>query len=337
MPKKFKPKDVYIASGSAHPDLANDIVTYMHDELDLDVQLGGVETKRFPSGERYVRYTDSVRGKHVFAIQSHINLPEMDIHAGMWEHGMLVDAARRSSASEITAISPHFGYARQDRQVKGREAVGTGMMIDFLRHADRLVTVDIHSPQTQGIFFGPFDHLTAQPALEAAIEEDIAAFKDECVVVAPDAGAAKLAQKHERSMGLGILHMAKQRDRGDSSKIKREGNVPEANGRVCLIFDDMIDTAGTLITAVRALKDSGAKGVYVAASHGVFSKDALPNLKDAPIDKLYVTDTFPQRKAQEVLGDKLRVVSVAPIIGRAIMEIVKGGSVSAMFDDENHW
>ncbi len=331
MPKKFKHENIYIASGSANPELAQNVANF------LGAELGPVERKRFPSGERYVRYEDSVRGKHVFAIQSHITTPDMSINDAIWEHGMLVDAARRSSAREITAISPHMGYMRQERQARGREAIGSSMIIDFLRRADRFVAVDLHSPQATGITHKPFDPLTAQIALEQAMEQDITSYeRDDCVVVAPDAGASKLAQSHQRRMDLDILHLAKQRSRGESSKISRDEHIPEARDRVCLVFDDMIDTGGTLVSAVEALKKSGAKAIHVAATHGVFSNDAVDKLNRAPIDKLYVTDTFPQAKARDVLGDKLRVVSIAPIIGQAIMEIVTGGSVSDMFNDENH-
>ncbi len=331
MPKKFKPENVTIVSGSANPELAQDVADY------LGVELGPVERKRFPSGERYVRYEQSVRGKHVFAIQSHVSTPDMSINDAIWEHGMLIDAAKRSSAREVTAISPHMGYLRQERQARGREAIGSSMIMDHLRHADRLVAVDLHSPATTGITHKPFDPLTAQIALEQAMEHDLEQYeRDDCVVVAPDAGASKLAQSHQRRMDLDILHLAKQRGRGDSSKISRDEHVPEAKDRVCLVFDDMIDTGGTLVSAVEALKKSGAKAIHVAATHGVFSNDAPEKLQKAPIDRLYVTDTFPMTHAKEVLGDKLRVVSAAPIIGQAIMEIVTGGSVSDMFNDENH-
>lgn len=325
------PQDIYIASGSAHPELAQDIADY------IGVELGNVETKRFPSGERYVRYDDNIRGKHVFAIQSHITTPGMTINDAIWEHGMLVDAALRSSASEVTVVSPHMGYMRQERQARGREAIGTSMVMNFLGDADRYVAVDLHSPQVPGITRKPFEPLTAQIELEKAMAEDLEQYdKNDCVVVAPDAGASKLAQSHQRRMDLDILHLAKKRARGDSSKITRDEHVPEAEGRVCVVFDDMIDTAGTLVTATEALRKSGATAIYVAATHGVFSNDAVDKLKAAPIDRLYVTDTFPQQRAKEVLGDKLRVVSIAPIIGQAILEIVTNGSVSRMFDDDNH-
>lgn len=331
MKERITPSNIYIASGSAHPELAQNVADY------LNIEVGDIETKRFPSGERYVRYNENIRGKHVFAIQSHITTPEIDINSAIWEHGMLVDAARRSSASEITAISPHMGYMRQERQARGREAIGTTMIMNFLDGADRFVAVDLHSPQVTGITTKPFEPLTAQIALEQAMLPDLDQYdKQECVVVAPDAGASKLAQSHQRRMDLDILHLAKKRGRGDSSKITRDELVPEAADRVCVVFDDMIDTAGTLVTATEALKKSGAKAIYVAATHGIFSNDAVDKLKSAPIDRLYVTDTFPQQRAKEALGDRLQVVSVAPIIGQAILEIATNGSVSDLFDDDNH-
>lgn len=331
--KLFQKDDIYLTSGSAHPELAQDVADY------LDIELGGIETKRFPSGERYVRYTDSVRGKHVFAIQSHVDKPDMDINAAIWEQGLMIDAARSSSASEITAISPYMGYMRQDRKSRGREPIGARHLIDQFATAgvDRIVAIDIHAPQAQAIFRGPFDHLTAQRALEKAMIEQLSEYsKDEMVVVAPDAGAAKLAQQHRRHLDLDIMHLAKHRSRNDSQKIERDEKVSEADGRVCLVFDDMIDTAGTLVSAVQALKNSGAKAIYVGATHGIFSDPAIERLKHAPIDGLYVTDTFPQHAAKAELGDKLHVVSVAPIIGQAIMRIATNRSISELFDDENH-
>jgi ribose-phosphate pyrophosphokinase len=261
----------------------------------------------------------------------------MDINAAVWEQGMMIDAAIRSSAQEITAISPHMGYMRQDRQARGREAVGTSMIMRFLSGANRFVAVDLHSSQSTAILQKPFDTLTSQRALENAMKDDLTGYEhDECIVVAPDAGASKLAQRHMRRLDLGMMTLTKQRGKGDSSKIRRTEKVPEVDGRVCLVFDDMIDTAGTLVTAAEALKHSGAKAVMVAATHGVFSDPALDRLKNPAIDKIYVTDTFPMRNAKDELGDKLHVVSVAPIIGNAIIEIVTHGSVSRLFEDENH-
>lgn len=333
MAERFDSGGITLVSGFAHQGLAKDIAAQ------LGLELGEIEDKIHPNGEIYSRFKESVRGKHVFIIQSHVATNTTTINDAIMEQALLIDAARSSSAAEITVICPHLAYMRQDRKSRGREPIGSRVLIDLLATsgADRIVAIDIHAPQAQAIFRGPFDHLTAQRALEVAIKAELGGYNnDECVVVAPDAGAAKLAQSHSRHLDMDILHMAKQRSRGDSQKIQRDENVPEANGKVCLVFDDMIDTAGTLVSAIEALKNSGAKAVYVGASHGIFSGPALDRLKDAPIDKLFVTDTFPQEHAKEVLGDKLGIVSVAPIIGQAIHQIATAGSISALFDDENH-
>lgn len=330
----FDSGSITLVSGFAHPGLAKDIAS------ELGLELGEIEDKIHPNGEVYSRFKESVRGKHVFIIQSHVATDRTTINDAIMEQALLIDAARSSSAAEITVISPHLAYMRQDRKSRGREPIGSRVLIDLLATsgADRIVAVDIHAPQAQAIFRGPFDHLTAQRALEDAIKSELNGkySNEECVVIAPDAGAAKLAQSHSRHLDMDILHMAKQRSRGDSQKIQRDENVPEANGKVCLVFDDMIDTAGTLVSAIEALKNSGAKAVYVGASHGIFSGPALERLKGAPIDKLFVTDTFPQGHAKEVLGNKLGIVSVAPIISQAIHQIATAGSISALFDDENH-
>lgn len=329
----FEKDSVCLVSGFAHPELARDIAE------NLNTSLGSIEEKIHPNGEIYSRFADSIRGKHVFIIQSHVGTDATSVNDAIMQQCLLADAARSSSAAQITVICPYLAYMRQDRKSRGREPIGARVLIDQLATAgvDRIVSIDIHAPQAQAIFRGPFDHLTAQRALEEAMVEDLKdTDKSEWVVVAPDAGAAKLAQSHQRHLDTDIIHLAKRRARGDSQKIQRDENIADVEGRICLVFDDMIDTAGTLASAVEALKNSGAKAVYVGASHGVFSGPALDRLRDAPIDRLYVTDTFPQNKAVGTLGDTLRVVSVAPIIAQAIHQIVTNGSVSGLFDDENH-
>lgn len=255
------------------------------------------------------------------------------------EQCLLIDAARSSSAREITAIAPYLAYSRQDRKTKGREPIGTRVVLDQLASAgvNRIVTVDMHSSQAQGIFRGPFDHLTAQPALGHAMNEELLDYdSEECIVVAPDAGAAKLSEQHASHMGLGMFVMTKTRDPKDIQKIGRNDTFPDADCRVCVLFDDMIDTAGTLVTAAEALVNSGVKSVMVAATHGILSDPAIERLKDAPIDKILITDIFRTTEPQAELEGKLRVVSVAPMIGRAIMEIVRCGSISDLLDDQNH-
>ncbi len=302
---------------------------------------GPIKDITYANGELYSRYEASVRGKHVFIVQSHIGNASRntDINGAIMQQALLADAARSSSAAEITAVSPHFGYTRQERKSRGREPIAMRIMIDLLAISgvNRIVTADMHSPGAQAIFRGPFDHLTAQPLLRRAIIEEIKDFnRDDCMVIAPDAGASKQAERHRRELGTSMLYLAKMRDPSEPQKLHREEKVPEAEGRVCLVFDDMIDTAGTIVSAAEALKNSGAKAVYVAATHPVFSDPAIARLQDSPIDKILVTDTLPTETASEELGDRLRVVSIVPIIARAIIEIVQHGSISEIFDEQNY-
>ncbi len=328
-----KKDSICLVNGFANPELGLDIAQSM------GVSLDPIEQKRFPNGERYVRFLNSIRGRHVFVVQTHCGGPEGSINDAMTEQALLVLAASNSSASEVTAVVPFLGYSRQDRKSKGREPGSVRFALDqlALAGANRIVAVDMHSPQTQLVFRGQFDHLTAQPELRAAVKDEVRAFsRDECLIVAPDAGAASLAYAHQKKTGYDFLLLTKTRSNEDSGSISRDQYVPEADGRVCMIFDDMIDTAGTIVSAVEALKNSGAKAVFTAATHGIFSEPALQRLKDAPIDRILVTDTFPHVYAKEVLGDKLRVVSMAPIIGQALLHIVTKTSISEIFDDQNH-
>jgi ribose-phosphate pyrophosphokinase len=324
---------IQIVGGFAHPELTNDIAH------SIGATPGEIKAKIHPNSEIYSRYTESVRGKQVFIIQSHIRTPETSVNDALMQQCLLIDAARSSSAAEITAIAPYLSYTRQDRKTKGREPISTRVVLDQLAvaGADRIITVDIHSPQAQGIFRGPFDHLTGQIALRSAMAEEVESFdKDDWLVVAPDAGAAKLAEQHQQDLGTSMFIMSKRRDPNDNQKISRDDRFPDADGKHCLVFDDMIDTAGTLVSAAEALKNSGALSVRVAATHGILSDPALERLQDAPIEKILITDTFTTERAQEALGDRLRVVSIAPVIGSAILQIVRNGSISQLFHDQNH-
>lgn len=328
-------EDIYIASGFAHPELAAGIAE------EVGVELGPVEYRLHPNGEIYTRFEESVRGKHVFVVQPHTGTGRYgeNIHTAIAQVNLLADAARSSSAREVTAINPYIAYTRSDRKARGREPIGIRMIIDHMAASgvDRLMSVDMHAPQSQGIFRGPFDHLTAQPVLRKAMREEISGYEPgEAIVVAPDLGAVKLADRHRTALNIGMVTMAKFRDPNEPQKIRREERIPEADGKVCVMFDDMIDTAGTLVTGVEVLKDSGAKAVYVAATHGVFSEQALERLQDAPVERVLVTDTLPMHAAKAALGDKLRVVSMAPTIGQAVVQIMNNGSISDIFQDQNH-
>ncbi|MFZ1301469.1 MAG: ribose-phosphate pyrophosphokinase [Candidatus Microsaccharimonas sp.] len=326
-------ESIQIVGGFAHPELTQDIAQ------SIGTEVSAIKEKIHPNGEIYSRFIESVRGKHVFIVQPHIRTPETSVSDAIMQQCLLVDAARSSSASEITVVAPYLGYMRQDRKTKGREPISTRVVLDQLASAgaDRIVTVDIHSPQAQAIFRGPFDHLTAQPALRDAMADEIAGInREDCLIVAPDAGAAKMSELHQEDLQTSMIVMSKRRDPQDSQKISRNDHFPDAEGKHCLLFDDMIDTAGTLVSAAEALKSSGALSVRVAATHGILSDPAIERLQSAPIDKVLVTDTFTTHRAERELGDKLRVVRVAPIIGSAILEILRDGSVSKLFHDQNH-
>lgn len=323
---------IYLASGGAHFALAHDIAELM------GVRLGNVERKRFANSERYVRYGESVRGSHVFIIQSLGVTDEYSVNDSLVELMLLVDAARRASASEITVVAPYLAYSRQDRKARGREPISAAAVVKALQcmGADRLVSVDMHSAQTQGTFNGPFDHLTAEPLLRAALRQRVRGSHDSYVVVSPDSGRAKIAAEYAEDLQLDVVHMPKSRERGNSSKVIHPSNIPGVQGRRCLLIDDMIDTAGTLVSAAQALKTSGAEHVTVAATHGLFSDPALERLLNGPVDDIIVTDTVPITNARSLLGGKLEVLSCAPVISRALSEIATGGSVSRLFNDHNN-
>jgi len=325
-------KNIYIASGSIHPELAEETAKCMG----LDV--GAIDRKRFPNTEQYVRYCDSVRGNHVFIIQALAASKGYSVNDALMELMLMIDAAKRASASEITVVAPYMAYSRQDRKARGREPISAATVIRILQSAgaDRLVSIDMHSPQTQATFNGPFDHLTAEVLLQSALTSRVRTNYDKFVVVSPDGGRAKVAEHYADKLKVDVVHMPKSRDRHDSNTITRPNRVGGVDGRTCLLIDDMIDTARTLASAAEALKNSGAGRIIVGATHGLFSHPALRRLKDAPIDEVIVTDTVPLDGAREALGDRLYVLPSAPLIARALVEIATHGSVSKIFKDRNH-
>lgn len=325
-------KDVVFVTGETHPELALGI------SEELGIKLGELALETHPNSEQYVRFMESVRGKHVIIFQPHAAVEGRSVSDSFHQHLEMICAAKLASANEITAIMPHLAGTRQDRKAQGRESVSSALNIRLLAAAgvSRLVAVDLHAPQTASLFYGPFDHLTAQPLLREAMESVVNIDEGNTVVVAPDAGHSKTAAYHARELDIQAVYLNKGRSNQDRTKVSHEQKFDGVSGQVCMLFDDIIDTAGTLTSACWALEGNGAEDIYVAATHGFFSGSAVSRIKGSPINKIFVTDTVPVARAKEALGDQLHVVTVAPMIASAIFEIVTNGSVSKLFDDQNN-
>ncbi|QQS19879.1 ribose-phosphate pyrophosphokinase [Candidatus Saccharibacteria bacterium] len=332
----LNPDDLYIVSGTVHPRLAEDAAAAM------GLTLGPLTTKRFANSEMYVQYRESVRGKHVIIIQTFANdyKRNLSVNDALMETMLLIDAAYRSSAREITVVIPYLGYSRQDRKAKGREPISAAVVTHMLQTAGahRLVTIDMHSPQVQGTFHGPFDHLVAERLILEGLKEEMGDRDPELfAIVSPDTGRAKDSERAADLLGIRLRHLQKTRDRHDSSKLVRPKRLQGVEGRICFMTDDMIDTAGTLITAAETLKKSGATAVIASATHALLSDPAIERLQSNAIDKLIVTDTVPIDYAKKVLSDKLTVLPVAPMIAAALHEVATGGSVSDLFEGRNYF
>jgi ribose-phosphate pyrophosphokinase len=314
-------KRLEILSGTHHPELAQNIAKQ------LGIKVSEAQLTRFANGEVRCKINQSVRGADLFIIQTH----SPSVNDAIMEQALLIDAAKRASARHITAVCPFLGYARQDRKASGREPISAKLIVDILRTsgADRIVSVDLHSGQIQGFFDGPFDHLIAMPALLQHLEKKVG--KD-CVIVSPDAGRVKLAQRYSSHLGtdLALVHKRRQQDGNGAEALHLIGEV---EGRHCVIIDDMIDGAGTICAAADQLKRNGAKSVIALATHGLFSPPAQERLAKSNIDSLAVTDTLPL--SISLKKPKLEIVSVVPLIADAILAIFEGRSVSEIFYGEN--
>ncbi|GAA3068447.1 MULTISPECIES: ribose-phosphate diphosphokinase [Actinomycetes] len=314
-------KTLVVASGRAHPELAEEIAA------ELGTELLPMSAYDFANGELYVRSSESVRGKDVFLLQSH----PWPLNNWLMEQLIMVDSMKRASAKRITVVSPFYPYARQDKKGRGREPISARLVADLYKTAgaDRIMSVDLHTAQIQGFFDGPVDHLFAVPLLADYIREQVA--DDEITVVSPDTGRVRVAEQWaERLGGAPLAFVHKSRDLTMPNKAVSKQVVGEIEGRTCVLIDDMIDTGGTISGAVKVLKDAGAKDVIIAATHAVFSDPAAERLAACGAREVVVTNTLPI--PAEKRFEQLTVLSIAPILARAIHEVFADGSVTSLFD-----
>ena len=311
-----------LVSGSSHPELAAEIASC------LGISLGPVNLRRFANGEIHCRFAESIRGADVFIVQTHCE----PMNDSIFEQLIMIDAAKRASAKRITAVCPYYGYSRQDRKSSGREPITAKLVADLLTvaGATRVVSVDLHSGQIQGFFNYPVDHLTASPVLVNYLKEN---GTEDLVIVAPDAGRVKVAERFSQLLGTGLAFVHKTRPPGSANVVEALAVIGDVEGRRCAIIDDMIDTAGTVCAAAERLVEAGATEVWAMATHGVLSDPALDRLKASPITRVVVTNSLPLPPERRI--DKLEVLSVAPIIADAIDAVFEDTSVSEIFGGHN--
>jgi len=313
-------KRMVLISGRAHPDLANEVAAA------LGVDMVPTTALDFANGEIYVRFGESVRGCDAFVIQSHC----APINQWLMEQLLMVDALKRASAKRITVIAPFYGYARQDKKHRGREPISARLMADLFKTAGahRLMSVDLHTAQIQGFFDGPVDHLWALPLLADYVR--VRVDRSRLTIVSPDAGRVRVADLWSDRLAAPLAIIHKRRDPNVPNQVRVHEVVGEVAGRTCLVVDDMIDTAGTITQAAEALFDNGASEVIVAATHAVLSGPAVDRLKNSRIGEVIVTNTLPL--AEDRIFPQLTVLSIAPMIARAIREVFDDGSVTSLFD-----
>ena len=320
---------LHLLSGRTHPALASAIAERLGMALD-DPQLVD-----FANGEIRPRFRESVRGGDVFVIQSHGRTPGGSVNDSLLEQWIMIDAAKRASAKRITAVCPFYGYSRQDRKSKSREPITARMVSDFFATAgaDRIISVDLHSGQIQGFFDGPVDHLTAAPLLTDYLREH--APSGDFVMVSPDTGRSKAAEQAARYAGQGVdvASVYKRRPKDVVNQVEALDVMGDVEGRMCVLIDDMIDTAGTICAAADLLKVKGATEVWAVCTHAVLSDPAVDRLKNSVISRVVVTDTLPLPPEKQI--DKIEVVSVAPIFAEAIGAVFGDRSVSEIFRGEN--
>ena len=309
-----------LVTGRAHPALAEQVAH------ELGIELLSSDIRTFAGSEIYARFDESVRGADIFVMQSHTR----PINEWLMEQLIMVDAAKRASAKRITVVAPYYPYARQDKKGRGREPISARLVADMFKvaGADRIMSVDLHAAQIQGFFDGPVDHLFAMPVLLKHFQESLD--RSTLTIVSPDMGRVKVADAWSDKLGVPLAIIHKRRDPKVHNDVSVHEIVGDVEGRVCLLVDDLIDTGRTIVKAAEALKDAGATGVIVAATHAVFSDPAYEILQSDCISQVVVTDTLPI--PDDKRWDRLTVLPIAPLLARAIHEVFDDGSVTSMFD-----
>ena len=318
-------KRLMVFSGRANPELAARIANK------LGVDLGGVTVRTFSNGEVYCRYEESIRGSDVFIVQPTCGNPSTGINANdaLMELMLMIEAAVGASAHRVIAVTPWYGYSRQDKKSSPREPISARLVARMLEAAgvDRVLTMDLHSGQTQGFFSKPVDHMTALFMLtQYFLDQGL----DDLVVVSPDAGRVKLAKNFAAKIGAELAILNKERPAQQVAEIAYV--IGDVKDKTAVIVDDIIDTAGTLRAAGETVKDEGARRVFACASHGVFSGNAARNLAASPFERIVVTDTIP---LQPGMPDNIQVLSVADLLTDSIRRIFTDDSVAEVFGGEN--
>jgi len=311
-------RGICIFSGSANPQLADEICRY------LQLPQGKLSTKNFSDGELFVEIKENVRGATVFIIQP--TCPP--VNENIMELLIMVDALKRASAESITVVIPYYGYARQDRKVAPRTPITSKLLADLLEASGvhRVVSVDLHAGQIQGFFNIPFDNLYASNELVKRLRT----FLDkDTTIVSPDAGGVERARAYSKKLNGSLAIIDKRREQANVSEVMHI--IGDVAGRDCVVVDDMIDTAGTLVNSAEALLKAGARRVLACATHGVLSGPAVERLSTNAIEKVLITNTIPLPKEAEALG-KIEVISVGMLLGEAIKRIHTGDSISSLFN-----
>jgi len=310
-------KKLKIFTGNANPKLAHDIASY------LGTTVGRSEVKRFRDGEINIRIMETVRGADVFVVQP--TSAPTDTH--LVELLIMIDAFKRASAKEIAAVIPYYGYARQDRKTQPRDPISAKLVANLLTAAgaDRVLTMDLHAGQIQGFFDIPVDNLRAMPILANYFREKQL---EDIVVVSPDVGGVSRAREFANRLNCGLAIVDKRRP--EPNKAEAVNVIGDIEGKTAIIVDDIIDTAGSMVEAVRVLIDRGAREVYACCSHPVLSPPATERLAASPVKEVVVTDSIPLSPEKQL--DKIKVLSVAPLFGEAIRRIFEELPVSKLFD-----
>lgn len=317
--------ELKVFAGRSAPLLAEKICQNIGTLDQMGIPLGRARTDVFPDGELIVKLEEDVRGRDCFVVQS----TSQPVNEHLMELLIFIDCLKRASANRITAVIPYFGYARQDRKSEGRTPITAKLVANVITAAgcNRVIAMDLHAAQVQGFFDIPMDHLLASPVFEEYFRTEPMAGK--VAIVSPDPGNLKVASHYADMLNADLAFIDKRRE--SATKVAMTNIIGDVEGKTILMFDDMITTGGTIAEASKILKSHGCGPIHVAATHGIFAGEAVKRLTDAPIERFVITDTVPYREALAPLAGRLRILSVAKLLGEAITRIHLNQSVSSLF------